>query len=98
MSNVSRVHSLENCPDFKRLIVKARRESTRMWRLCDNCFKEGHFAKGCMNRFSCTTCHKRHHTLLHINYLNINMPKTGKEEAQTNNKDVLTNTAALQHH
>ncbi|XP_065072873.1 uncharacterized protein LOC135697177 [Ochlerotatus camptorhynchus] len=58
-------HQLYQCPTFANLSVKQRRELISQRSLCWNCFRPNHQAKICKSRFSCRTCHARHHTLLH---------------------------------
>ncbi|XP_065080794.1 uncharacterized protein LOC135703472 [Ochlerotatus camptorhynchus] len=61
----SQKHQLYQCPPFANLSVKQRRELISQRSLCWNCFRPNHQAKICKSKFSCRTCHARHHTLLH---------------------------------
>ncbi|XP_058840879.1 uncharacterized protein LOC131696352 [Topomyia yanbarensis] len=58
-------HLLHQCPKFTKLSVPQRRELVSQQSLCWNCFRSNHQARICKSKFSCRTCHSRHHTLLH---------------------------------
>ncbi|XP_065093725.1 uncharacterized protein LOC135714319 [Ochlerotatus camptorhynchus] len=58
-------HVLRNCPVFLGKDVRYRREFVTQKRLCWNCLSSGHQAKKCISKFTCRTCHERHHSLLH---------------------------------
>ncbi|XP_062553177.1 uncharacterized protein LOC134218260 [Armigeres subalbatus] len=58
-------HVLRNCPIFLGKDVRLRREFVTLKRLCWNCLCSGHQSKKCTSKFSCRTCHERHHSLLH---------------------------------
>ncbi|XP_065089697.1 uncharacterized protein LOC135710919 [Ochlerotatus camptorhynchus] len=61
----SQKHQLYQCPTFANLSVKQRLELISQRSLCWNCFRPNYQAKICKSKFSCRTCHARHHTLLH---------------------------------
>nr|XP_029709123.1 uncharacterized protein LOC115255284 [Aedes albopictus] len=61
----SQKHQLFQCPTFANLSVVQRRELISQRSLCWNCFRPNHQAKVCKSKFSCRTCHAKHHTLLH---------------------------------
>lgn len=61
----SQEHQLFQCPTFANLSVERRRELVSQHDLCWNCFRPNHQAKVCRSKFSCRTCHAKHHTLLH---------------------------------
>ncbi|XP_062541863.1 uncharacterized protein LOC134209857 [Armigeres subalbatus] len=61
----SEKHFLFQCETFSNMPVNQRRELVSRKRLCWNCFRNGHNARRCNSKFSCRTCHSRHHTLLH---------------------------------
>ncbi|XP_065093593.1 uncharacterized protein LOC135714204 [Ochlerotatus camptorhynchus] len=58
-------HVLRNCPVFLGKDVRLRREFVTQKRLCWNCLGSGHQSKKCVSKFTCRTCHDRHHSLLH---------------------------------
>nr|CAB3263159.1 uncharacterized protein LOC104265735 [Phallusia mammillata] len=60
-------HVLAKCEEFKSLPYRDRLRVTRRRRLCDNCFRFGHFATKCNSPKACTVrdCNEAHHTLLH---------------------------------
>ncbi|XP_055522717.1 uncharacterized protein LOC129716899 [Wyeomyia smithii] len=58
-------HLLYQCPRFTKLSVSERRELVSQRSLCWNCFRTNHQARACKSKFSCRTCHAKHHSLLH---------------------------------
>ncbi|XP_055527263.1 uncharacterized protein LOC129719872 [Wyeomyia smithii] len=58
-------HSLRNCPVFLAKGVRQRRELVSQKRLCWNCLSFGHQAKKCRSKYTCRSCHDKHHSLLH---------------------------------
>ncbi|XP_062541429.1 uncharacterized protein LOC134209459 [Armigeres subalbatus] len=61
----SEKHFLFLCPVFAKMSVAQRRELVSQKHLCWNCFKSGHIARSCTSKFTCRTCHDKHHSLLH---------------------------------
>ncbi len=55
-----------SCKKFAELSVEARKAAVAGWKLCFNCLGAGHNAPTCTSKFSCKTCKKKHHTLLHV--------------------------------
>lgn len=58
-------HPLRKCPVFLGKDVRQRRDLVAQKRLCWNCLSTGHPARKCGSKFSCQTCHERHHSLVH---------------------------------
>ncbi|XP_065085296.1 uncharacterized protein LOC135707411 [Ochlerotatus camptorhynchus] len=58
-------HSIRNCPVFLGKDVSQRRVLVSQKRLCWNCLSFGHQSKKCGSKFTCRTCHDKHHSLLH---------------------------------
>ena len=58
-------HSLANCRSFKELPVAKRVEFVRLLGVCNNCLREGHWAKK-RSATTCAKCSRSHHTLLHL--------------------------------
>ena len=61
------LHQLWNCEQFKKKSYEDRMKIIRDARLCDNCFKVGHFATGCMQKSGCYIegCNGKHMTVIH---------------------------------
>ena len=61
------LHQLWNCEQFKKKSFEDRMKIIRDARLCDNCFKLGHFASGCMQKSGCYIegCGGKHMTVIH---------------------------------
>ena len=61
------IHQLWNCEQFKKKPFSDRIKVIRDANLCDNCFKVGHMAKGCMQRSGCYIegCGMKHMTVIH---------------------------------
>ena len=58
-------HRLSTCQAFRSLDVAQKRDVIRQKRLCFNCFSSSHLLRECSSKFTCATCHGKHHTLLH---------------------------------
>ncbi|XP_055615168.1 uncharacterized protein LOC129761470 [Toxorhynchites rutilus septentrionalis] len=58
-------HPLIKCERFQRMNLPDRLSLTNNHRLCQNCFRNDHFARNCPSTYSCRRYQKRHHTLLH---------------------------------
>jgi hypothetical protein len=58
-------HRANYCPEFKKLTAKQRNEVATTRRMCFNCLDLGHRVPDCPSGYSCFTCKKSHHTLLH---------------------------------
>ena len=61
------LHQLWNCEDFKRKSHADRINTLREHRLCDNCFKMGHIARGCLQKSACYVegCNWKYMTVIH---------------------------------
>lgn len=57
-------HVLRNCPVFLGMDVRLRPEFVTQKRLCWNCLDSVHQAKKWSSKFTCRTCHEKHHSLL----------------------------------
>lgn len=58
-------HFLYQCSEFLKFSVRQRFDKVSELNLCKNCLK--HTTKlACKSKFTCSTCHKRHHSLLHF--------------------------------
>lgn len=58
-------HELFQCPQFKNLNIRQRKEFVGSKRICYNCLKLGHLSRDCFSRSTCHSCQRKHHTLLH---------------------------------
>lgn len=65
MCNKSDHQQFYKCPTFKSLPAKGRFEFIKSKRACINCLSVNHTASQCNSTFSCKSCKKPHHTLLH---------------------------------
>ncbi|XP_014212694.1 uncharacterized protein LOC106642431 [Copidosoma floridanum] len=70
-------HRLASCPTFQSKPLSKKQQLVNDRQLCLNCLSQ-HFVKQCKSKFSCSVCHRKHHTLLH------------KEEAKSNPSKDLT--------
>ena len=61
------LHQLWNCELFKKKSFEDRMKIIRDAKLCDNCFKVGHFASRCMLKSGCYIefCNGKHMTVIH---------------------------------
>lgn len=60
-------HNIYKCGSFSSLDVSARQSFIKERNLCQNCFGT-HKISTCKSNRNCSTCNKRHHTMLHISY------------------------------
>lgn len=59
-------HALCHCKEFTKLSPLERKEFAKNNNLCYNCLVPGHSVLKCRTPVSCHVCHKRHHSLLHL--------------------------------
>lgn len=62
-------HYINKCPQFKEKSPIQRREIIKKANQCGNCFSTKHATQACVSKYSCRTCQKRHHTMLHADSL-----------------------------
>ncbi|XP_036342389.1 uncharacterized protein LOC118751681, partial [Rhagoletis pomonella] len=62
----SHEHRLKRCDKFHNLTPLKRLEFIKSIHSCLNCLSAGHTVTKCTSPFNCSTCHSRHHTLLHM--------------------------------
>ncbi|XP_041565958.1 uncharacterized protein LOC121467779 [Drosophila elegans] len=62
----SKEHKIFICPKFMDLSVEQRRTFVKAKSFCLNCLKFGHVSRRCESKFTCRTCHNRHHSLLQV--------------------------------
>ncbi|XP_076299352.1 uncharacterized protein LOC143218193 [Lasioglossum baleicum] len=60
-------HPLGQCASFKSKSAAQRFEFAKKTNRCINCLSPHHPTSKCTSRYNCSTCKKRHHTLLHFN-------------------------------
>src|SRR5207237_4864973 len=58
-------HGLHKCPSFASMSAGDRQSLVQAHHLCYNCLFKGHSVSKCPMSFSCKSCQKKHHTLLH---------------------------------
>lgn len=58
-------HSISSCSDFVKKSIDERMQIATEKRWCYNCLRPSHQLKDCKSVFSCRTCKRKHHTLLH---------------------------------
>ncbi|XP_012543284.2 uncharacterized protein LOC105840772 [Monomorium pharaonis] len=59
-------HYLSACPKFVALTPKLRMETVKKFKRCLNCMSAAHLLPDCTSQYSCRSCQKRHHSLLHM--------------------------------
>ena len=62
----SQNHSLSKCSKFLSFSPKQRYDQARSLQLCLNCLSNSHRIAKCLSDYTCRTCHKKHHSLLHF--------------------------------
>ncbi|XP_032676814.1 uncharacterized protein LOC116846716 [Odontomachus brunneus] len=58
-------HFFSACPSFVRGTPTQRRELVKKHGRCFNCLSHSHSVQNCTSKYSCRSCHQRHHSLLH---------------------------------
>ncbi|XP_060858122.1 uncharacterized protein LOC132935520 [Metopolophium dirhodum] len=58
-------HKLYHCEKFKAATINTRLSFVQEKRMCFNCLTPGHMANVCRSTYSCRTCNRKHHSLLH---------------------------------
>ncbi|XP_058828189.1 uncharacterized protein LOC131688059 [Topomyia yanbarensis] len=59
------MYSLVRCPTFQQMSVEERLRMVNTKRLCSNCFRSEHWVRNCSSTYTCRTCGKKHHTMIH---------------------------------
>ncbi len=82
-------HGIWKCPRYLELNPFRRMEKARRYKLCFNCFNEGHAIEACESRKTCFTsgCNEKHHTTLHEYFMERGRIRKGFEEKETGQKD-----------
>ena len=56
---------IAKCPKFIEYSILDRRNCVRENKICFNCLRYGHMAKGCLKKQQCTQCKGKHNDLVH---------------------------------
>ena len=59
-------HQLDDCDDFIKNSIEARKSLLKEKKLCFSCYGQNHIARGCLQKKTCKSCGKKHPTALHI--------------------------------
>ncbi|XP_055633242.1 uncharacterized protein LOC129773628 [Toxorhynchites rutilus septentrionalis] len=73
-------HSLMDCLLFNEMNIQDRLRVVNDKKLCSNCFRSDHFARTCRSKFVCKQCTKRHHTMIHPGYIEVQLHPEPKSE------------------
>lgn len=95
-------HVIYNCTKFQNLNVDQRFKHAKDKGFCINCLRKGHNTNKC-TASSCRKCHKRHHTLLHLeasaipnNSIDANMSTSENVPTDTVNSNTTISTVCRQ--
>ena len=61
-------HVLHRCTVFKELPASKRLAIITRQKRCTNCLSPDHGPRNCKSQYNCSTCNKRHHSLLHMSF------------------------------
>lgn len=61
----SKQHHITACTSFAEMTSDDKMKVAMQKKLCLNCLSPGHFASKCFSKNRCSTCRRRHHSLLH---------------------------------
>ena len=73
-------HAIYQCSTFHNMSVPKRIQTQQRLKLCYNCLGGDHHQRNC-RKYSCRTCHKRHHSLLH----NAEQPRSDPNSSSESN-------------
>jgi len=59
-------HFINVCPAFVSKNASQRRDIVKQHKRCFNCLSARHSAQECKSKYSCRVCHKKHHSMLHV--------------------------------
>ncbi len=59
-------HALFLCDAFQKLTPNQRQAEIKRLNRCINCLSEGHQSSVCRSKFTCKTCKRKHHSMLHF--------------------------------
>lgn len=66
MNGCEEKHHIRSCPSFIKLGIAERIDKARQLNLCLNCLGTSHKSAQCNSEYRCSTCSKKHHSLLYI--------------------------------
>ncbi|XP_070529962.1 uncharacterized protein [Cardiocondyla obscurior] len=58
-------HYFNSCPSFVKGSLSHRRSLVQTHKRCFNCLGGNHVSRDCPSKYTCRTCHQKHHSLLH---------------------------------
>ena len=92
----SKPHTISNCDEFKKKVVKERLDFIQSVGLCFGCLSKGHYSKNCRKRLTCEKCKRPHPTILHYDSQD---DKESKDSENTNFKpdQLSSNTSHVCH-
>lgn len=59
-------HFLNACTKFVTQNPTQRRETVKKFKRCFNCLSASHTVQDCKSKYSCRSCSKKHHSMLHV--------------------------------
>ncbi|XP_070169577.1 uncharacterized protein [Polyergus mexicanus] len=59
-------HFIHACPTFVSKNASQRRDIVKQQKRCLNCLSARHSTHECRSKYSCRVCHKKHHSMLHV--------------------------------
>ncbi|XP_055527778.1 uncharacterized protein LOC129720336 [Wyeomyia smithii] len=87
-------HYMVRCAAFLNLNNKERLELINAKRLCSNCFRTGHWVRDCNSNFTCRTCGRKHHSLIHPGFPTNTVSTAIPTPSMESNPRAATNVAA----
>ncbi|KAF2882156.1 hypothetical protein ILUMI_24012 [Ignelater luminosus] len=89
--NCKQQQIIQNCESFLKLDAQLRNKRARELKVCLNCLRGGHFLSNCNSRSTYKKCHRKHHTLIHLEVNKAN--ETIPIPQQIVNENTITNTS-----
>ncbi|XP_075150812.1 uncharacterized protein LOC142224919 [Haematobia irritans] len=83
-------HHVRICPEFRKLSPQERIDFIFKNKMCNNCLSDAHTKAKCKSKYTCLTCKKQHHTLLHLDR-QLSRPSTGTQVLRTASSSEMNN-------
>lgn len=90
-------HTLCHCKLFSKMDTENRRDFVKSNNLCFNCLASGHSVMKCRIPVSCRICHRRHHSLLHVDQSSDAQNSTPVNTCVEETQEVQVNTTIASH-
>ncbi|XP_037811337.1 uncharacterized protein LOC119603392 [Lucilia sericata] len=88
-------HKISSCNKFLNMNYKARVSTLKKFRFCFNCLTIGHMYGDCNTPNNCSKCTRKHHTLMHREFVRKNI-QSQTNTSQNDNQNSQNNASKVQ--